>query len=92
MLNVSTTKIFAVKTAIIKKPCGIPYTILLILIKKTNPPTKLKTKSSHVTSDPQANTDKLNHFFTDIGPNMGSSITPSSLYSENFFHFSNTKN
>ena len=59
---------------------------------KSNFSRKLKTKSGHVTSDPQVIADTLNHFFTDIGPNIANSITLSSSYSENFLHFPNTKN
>ena len=46
----------------------------------------------HVTSDPQVIADTLNQFFTDIGPNMANSITPSSHSSEKFLHFRNIKN
>ena len=60
--------------------------------KKSSPPTKLKTKSGHVTSDPQVIADTLNHFFTDIGPNMANSITPSSHSFEKFLHIRNIKN
>ena len=59
--------------------------------KKSRPPMKLKTKSGHVTSDPQVIADTLNQFFTDIGPDMANSITPSLPSFENFLHFRNIK-
>ena len=60
--------------------------------KEFSPPTQLKTKSGHVTTDPQVIADALNQVFTDIGPNMANSITPSSPSFENFLHFCNIKN